>query len=94
MSQQAWGICPKIKQVDDAITPGYQKWVFEVHPEVSFWALNQCRPMKHNKKTSGGSLERLTLLHSVFPRIDRHPANRPPRVGSPAELVRKVGLPQ
>jgi predicted RNase H-like nuclease len=28
LSQQAWGIASKIKQVDDAITPECQKWVF------------------------------------------------------------------
>jgi predicted RNase H-like nuclease len=37
LSQQAWGIASKIKQVDDAITPACQKWAFEVHSEVSFW---------------------------------------------------------
>jgi predicted RNase H-like nuclease len=82
LSRQAWGIAPKIKQVDDAVTPDCLRWAFEVHPEVCFWALNQRRPMKHNKKTRDGSLERLTLLRSVFPRIDRHLANRPPRVGA------------
>src|SRR5215470_1034159 len=59
LSQQAWGIAPKIKQVDDAITSDCQQWAFEVHPEVCFWALNQRRPMKHKKKTSDGSSERL-----------------------------------
>ena len=44
LSQQAWGIAPKIKQVDDAITPDCQQWAFEVHPEVCFWAVNQRRP--------------------------------------------------
>ena len=53
LSQQAWGIAPKIKQVDDAITSDCQRWAFEVHPEVCFWALNQRRPMKHNKKEKG-----------------------------------------
>jgi predicted RNase H-like nuclease len=54
LSQQAWGIAPKIKQVDDAITAGCQQRVFEVHPEVSFWALNGRTPMQHNKKFSTG----------------------------------------
>src|SRR5215467_10248255 len=51
LSQQAFGIIPKIKQVDNAITPDSQQWAFEVHPEVCFWALNQRQPMLHNKKT-------------------------------------------
>ena len=82
LSQQAWGIAPKIRQVDDAMTPECQQWVFEVHPEVCFWALNQRRPMKHNKKTSEGASERIALLRPLFPGIDRHLANRPPRVGA------------
>jgi predicted RNase H-like nuclease len=36
LSQQAWGIALKIKQVDDVITPGCQQWAYEVHPEVCF----------------------------------------------------------
>lgn len=82
LSQQAWGIAPKIKQVDDAITSECQCWTFEVHPEVCFWALNQRRPMKHNKKTKEGAAERLVLLRRVFPQIETHLANRPRAVGA------------
>jgi predicted RNase H-like nuclease len=46
LSQQGWGIAPKIKQVDDAITSDSQRWAFEVHPEVCFWALNHHRPVE------------------------------------------------
>src|SRR5208282_222504 len=82
LSQQAWGIVPKIKQVDDAITPDSQRWAFEVHPEVCFWRLNQRRPMTHNKKTKEGAAERIALLQPVFSEIERHLANRPPHVGA------------
>lgn len=82
LSQQAWGIAPKIKQVDDAITPDSQRWAFEIHPEVCFWALNERRPMKHNKKTKEGAAERLALLRRFFPEIERHLATRPVRVGA------------
>jgi predicted RNase H-like nuclease len=36
LSRQSWCICPKIKEVDDAISPSTQEWASEVHPEVSF----------------------------------------------------------
>jgi predicted RNase H-like nuclease len=62
--------------------PECQKWAFEVHPEVCFWALNQQRPMMHNKKTKEGAAERIAVLSPVFPDIERHLANRPPQVGS------------
>jgi predicted RNase H-like nuclease len=77
LSRQAFGITPKIKQVDDAITPGTQQWASEVHPEVYFWALNQQRPMAHNKKTKEGAADRVALLRPVFPDIEGHHANRP-----------------
>ena len=82
LSQQAFGIIPKIKQVDDAITPDSQQWAFEVHPEVCFWALNQRRPMRHNKKTKEGIAERIGALRPLFPEIERHLAERPSRVGA------------
>lgn len=34
----------------------------EVHPEVSFRAMNDGRPLRHRKKSAGGVLERLALL--------------------------------
>jgi predicted RNase H-like nuclease len=61
LSQQALGITAKIIQVDDSMTPLQQKWVFEVHPEVCFWALAGGRPMAHRKKTKTGVSERLDL---------------------------------
>lgn len=82
LSQQAWGIAPKIKQVDDAIRPDCQLWAFEVHPEVCFWALNQRRPMKHNKKTKEGAAERVVLLRPVFSQVESHLENRPRAVGA------------
>jgi predicted RNase H-like nuclease len=82
LSQQAWGIVPKIRQVDDTITPDCQQWAFEVHPEVCFWALNQHSPMAHNKKIKHGTAERVSVLKPFFPDIERHLASRPSQVGS------------
>jgi predicted RNase H-like nuclease len=52
-----------------------------VHPEVCFWALAGRRSMVHNKKTDAGVTERLDLLRTVFPDIQRHLSNRPSGVG-------------
>lgn len=81
LSQQSWGIAPKIKQVDDAITPDSQRWAFEVHPEVCFWALAGEHPMTHRKKTKAGVSERLDLLRPVFPDVEHHLQNRLANVG-------------
>ena len=80
LSRQAWCICPKVKAVDDAVSPGKQQWAFEVHPEVSFWAINNGRPMAHRKKSREGQTERLTLLAKVFPAIEEHVLRRPVHV--------------
>jgi predicted RNase H-like nuclease len=82
LSQQAWGIAPKIRQVDDAITATCQRWAFEVHPEVCFWALAGERPMAHGKKTKAGTEERLKLVRAVFPDIEHHQYNRAANVGN------------
>jgi predicted RNase H-like nuclease len=81
MSQQAWGIAPKIKQVDDAIRAECQDWVYEVHPEVCFWAMAGEHPMEHRKKSAAGCNERLVHLRPVFDQIDGHLANPPSGVG-------------
>ena len=36
--------------------------LYEVHPEVSFRAMNDARPLRHRKKSAGGALERIKLL--------------------------------
>lgn len=82
LSRQAWGIAPKIRQVDDAITSSCQQWAFEVHPEISFWNLNGKNPMRFKKKTKQGKEERLLLLRTPFPGIDLHLESRPHYVGA------------
>ena len=64
------------------MTPECQRWAFEVHPEVCFWALNGQHPMAHNKKTKEGAAERIAVLRLVFPEIGRHLADQLPRVGT------------
>jgi len=67
LSQQTWGIAKKIEQVDNFLTGhGSGISVREMHPEICFWALNNCRPMEHNKKTVGGFDERIGLLSAYF----------------------------
>lgn len=61
MSRQAFGIVPKIRQVDRSMTPDLQQRVYEAHPELAFMALTG-GPMQHNKKTAAGRQERLDAL--------------------------------
>jgi predicted RNase H-like nuclease len=61
MSRQAFGILPKVRAVDQVMTPGLQNLVYEAHPELAFMALAG-HPMQHNKKTPAGRQERLHAL--------------------------------
>ncbi len=65
MSRQAFGILPKVREVDRLMTPALQHRVYEAHPELAFTAL-MGHPMQHNKKTSAGRDERLRALATAF----------------------------
>lgn len=80
ISRQAFGIVPKIREVDEAMTPFAQDWAFEVHPEMCFWALNESRPMLKGKKSASGKAQRLSLLRTVFPEMDIHIKSRRPGI--------------
>lgn len=71
LSKQSFGILPKIRQVDELMTPELQKRVFEVHPEVSFWALNDKRAMRDKKSSQEGKEERLKVLLPCYPCLRR-----------------------
>jgi predicted RNase H-like nuclease len=68
MSRQAFGILPKIREVDQLLTPELQHTVYEAHPELAFRTLTGA-PMQHNKKTPAGREERLqALVQAAHPR--------------------------
>jgi predicted RNase H-like nuclease len=56
---------PKIRDVDNSMSPEIQNRVFEVHPELCFYELNGRNPMVHGKKSGEGELERRSLLEEV-----------------------------
>ncbi len=62
LSKQCFGILPKIRDVDQLMTPELQRKVSEVHPELSFLALNENFPLRRAKRTPEGRAERLELL--------------------------------
>jgi predicted RNase H-like nuclease len=61
MSRQAFGIMPKIREVDRVMTPALHHMVYEAHPELAFLSLTG-RPLQYNKKTVSGHEERLQAL--------------------------------
>jgi predicted RNase H-like nuclease len=78
LSRQAIAIMPKIAEVDVLLRerPARQRWLIEVHPELSFLALAQAlnRPEAQiglpRKQRSAGKTLRRALLAAVTPDID------------------------
>jgi predicted RNase H-like nuclease len=70
LSIQTFGILPKIREVDQLMTPELQKVVYEAHPELAFRSLAGA-PMRHNKKTHEGREERLRTLEQAPGRLFR-----------------------
>jgi predicted RNase H-like nuclease len=67
VSAQAFGIYKKIQEVDDLLAkhPDLRNKVFEIHPELSFAAMNPTgvlQPMRHPKMSGQGFMERMTAL--------------------------------
>jgi predicted RNase H-like nuclease len=62
ISAQAWGLSGKLREVDAAMTPELQSRVYEVHPELCFWAMNGRAPMTYAKTTRPGAEHRRDAL--------------------------------
>jgi len=62
LSQQAFGLFQKLREVHAQIKPKTQDQVFEVHPELAFYELNQQSAMQERKKSSAGFAARRSLL--------------------------------
>jgi len=62
LTLQTLNLLPRIEDVDRVMTPALQGRVFEVHPELSFAAMDGGRPVMAPKRTARGASERLALL--------------------------------
>ena len=71
ISAQAWGIAPKIAEIDALLlsSADVRHRVREVHPELCFWRLNGDAPMAFAKKTAEGHRERAALLEQFAPGV-------------------------
>ena len=57
-------------EVAEEMQPYRQRQVFEVHPELSFFQLNDEKPMQHSKYPEEGVAERRKLVVSKIPGAD------------------------
>lgn len=62
LTLQTLNLLPRIEDVDRVMTPALQARVFEVHPELSFAAMDGGRPVPAPKRTADGAKRRLALL--------------------------------
>jgi predicted RNase H-like nuclease len=74
LSLQAYGILPKIREVDRYLARNAQarRRIAEVHPEASFATWQGGGGLTHGKKTAAGKAERMALIERRWPRaVDR-----------------------
>ena len=69
LSAQAFGLVPRIRQVDDELRvrgPAVHRRVVECHPELAFAAMAAGRLTLAAKKSATGSLQRIALLEDAL----------------------------
>jgi predicted RNase H-like nuclease len=59
------------REVAREIAPYHQRTFFEVHPEVSFYQLNEDHPLQYRKRSIHGQNERRALLATKISRVER-----------------------
>lgn len=64
LTKQAFYLFPKLRAVDAHMTPERQNRVREVHPELTFFAMNGEAPLRHSKHDAAGRAERRHLLRA------------------------------
>ena len=61
----------KIKEARTIFCHGYKKLkLYEVHPELSFMAMNDMKVIELGKKTDAGFKTRYKLVKKLFPKFD------------------------
>jgi predicted RNase H-like nuclease len=74
LTLQTLNLLPRIEDVDRVMTPDLQSRVFEVHPELSFAAMNGDDPARAPKRSATGSKERRALLQRAGVIVPERPA--------------------
>jgi predicted RNase H-like nuclease len=61
----------RYREVAREMAPYRQRTVFEVHPELTFYQLNEDRPLQYRKRSIHGQNERRALLSTKIPGVER-----------------------
>jgi predicted RNase H-like nuclease len=86
MSIVTWQLLKKIAEVDANVASYWQRTVFEVHPELSFYELNENQPVQFSKHSQAGLEQRRAVLTKRFPGVGRIIDTRLPGI-RPAQLL-------
>lgn len=62
LSRQSYHLLPKMRALAHVMTPEHQEYIHEVHPELSFFAMNDDTPLEASKHSEPGRRARLELL--------------------------------
>ncbi|WP_428521765.1 DUF429 domain-containing protein [Roseibium sp.] len=81
VSKQCFYLFPKIREIDGLMTPALEERIYEVHPELAFWRLNEEAEMPLPKKVKsranpeGLDLRRELLVSKGLPKdfLDQKP---------------------
>lgn len=71
MGAVTWTLLHRFREVDAELAPYRQRAIFEVHPELSFFQLNEDRPMQFSKRSHLGLEERRALLKGRIQGMER-----------------------
>jgi predicted RNase H-like nuclease len=66
----SWRQMRRIAEIDQNIAPYWQRTVFEVHPELSYFQLNEDKPVHFSKYSEAGIEEREALLRRRLPGVE------------------------
>jgi predicted RNase H-like nuclease len=64
-------LLPRYRELAVEMAPYRQRTVYEVHPELSFYQLNEDVPMRYSKRSERGQEERRALLETKIPGAER-----------------------
>lgn len=62
LTKQSYALFPKLRQVDQVMTPNLQKRIKETHPELCFYAANDGSALRNSKRSRFGQVERIKIL--------------------------------
>lgn len=71
LSAVAWHTLRRTIEVHKQMAPYWQRTVFEVHPELSFFQLNGDASVRYSKHRQAGQVERRALLEGRLPGVER-----------------------